>query len=609
MNLSKYNHRNHYLALEKLYAIPLIVFRMRQSTSNSNHLNRNDPPLSHQIALPNIRIWNPEFSTTFHGKLWPSFFENYKMTTQSGKDPLRRGTPPHERRDHLTKSPDFSALSLTRDRISQKIKALKESRNDYEKKYGPITSRKLPSSEISGENPPPKELEERSNYGWGETTYPPTDSESVSQKLPNFEISGQDLLQKELEKRSKYSWREIKDPPTNTLEGEESVHWLDALRSENLPRAEFWDRLRKIDLQPDPSYFEDLTQRKARLDAEMQRRAERTAEILQKKEELAALRSRERPPRRLTEKPPRRARRAGDRNSSEDEYQAREREKSRIRREYDEPSQLLDWTSLNVRDVNEGELWGSEDMEDWILPHEESQDPVIKAADAVEPTKPSDSDKSKGYEDAGDWWKPFQRPPRELVATTVKDPVRVKSSTKSEKRAEGLGAGGKHIQSFAGGRLPFHNEPESPLDAAERLGNQLDANEEYKHKSRYKRPSAVIFQEPLDANKENRHKHKSKGNYKSLSVMDDQEPLDSNKQDKIKKSTPMTDKAVQNAPLPVSSAARNNLNPRSLGWVEILILIVIGISLGGMALKITGATSDKKDITGSLKWGLGKTLE
>ncbi|THV50003.1 hypothetical protein BGAL_0169g00140 [Botrytis galanthina] len=584
------------------------------------------------------------------------------MTTQSGKEPLRRGTPPHERRDHLTKSPDFSALSSTRDRISQKIKALKESRNDYEKKYGPITSRKLPSSEISGENPPPKELEERSNYGWGEnkdlptdsesvsqkvpnseitgqdllqkelkerssygwgettypptdsesvsqklpnsettgqdllqkeleersnygwgeTTYPPTDSEFVSQKLPNSEISGQDPLQKELRKRSKYSWREIKDPPTNTLEGEESVHWLDALRAENLPRAEFWDRLRKIDLQPDPSYFEDLTQRKAGLDAEMQRRAERTAEILQKKEELAALRSRERPPRRLTEKPPRRARRAGDRNSSEDEYQAREREKSRIRRKYDEPSQLLDWTSLNVRDVNEGELWGSEDMEGWGKPPlEESQDPVIKAADAVEPTKASDSDRSKGYEDAGDWWKPFQRPPREPVATTVKDPVRVKSSTKSEKRAEGLGAGGKHIQSFAGGRLPFHNEPESPLDAAERLRNQLDANEEYKHKSRYKRPSAVIFQEPLD----------------------------SNKQDKIKKSTPMTDKAVQNAPLPVSSAARNNLNPRSLGWVEILILIVIGISLGGMALKITGATSDKKDITGSLKWGLGKALE
>ncbi|TGO34555.1 hypothetical protein BHYA_0192g00190 [Botrytis hyacinthi] len=455
------------------------------------------------------------------------------MTTQSGKDPIRRGTPPHERRDYLSKTPDSPTSSSRRDRISRERKVLEDKRHDYEKKYGSITSQKLPSSETSEQNPLQKELEERSNYGWGE----------------------------------------IKDYHTDSSEGEESVHRLDALFAENLSPAEFSDRIKKKNAQPGPD-IENLKQRNAELDATMQRHKGRTAEILKKKEELSAWRS--------TGKPPRRAGRVGDRTSSENEYQERERERSRRQREYGEPSQLLDWIVPNDRNMNGEKSWGYEDMEDWWEPtHEESQDPVIKAAGQTEPTKPSDSKKSEGYEDAGDWWKPFQREPREPVATTVKDPVRVKSSTKSTKLAEGLGAGGKHIQPFAGGHLPFHNEPESPLDAAERLENQLDANEEYKHKSKHKMPSAMDFQEPLD----------------------------SNKQDKIKESSPVTEKAIQNAPLPVSSAARNNPYPQDLSWVEILIFIVIVISLGEMALRIARVTSSTEDISGSLKWGLGKTLE
>ncbi|TGO15309.1 hypothetical protein BTUL_0042g00800 [Botrytis tulipae] len=485
------------------------------------------------------------------------------MTTQSGKDPIRRGAPPHERRDYLSKTPDSPTSSSRRDRISREIKVLEDKRRDYEKRYGSITSRKLPNSETSRENPPPKELEERSNYGWGE----------------------------------------IKDYPADSSEGEESVHWLDALIAENLSPAEFSDRLKKINAQPDP-YIEDLKRSNAELDATMQRHKERKAEIFRKKEELAAWKS--------TGKPPRRAGRFGDRNSSEDEYQRRERERSRIQREYGEPSQLLDWIVPDVRNVNGGKSRGYEDTGDWWEPtHKESQDPVIKAeAEAeAESTKPSDSGKSKGHENAEDWWKPFQRAPRKPVTTTLKDPLRIKPSTKSAEWEEGLGSVEKHIQPFAGGHLPFHNEPESPLDAAERLENQLDANEEYKYKSKYKRPSAVDFQEPLDANKEYIHKHKIKRNYKSPSVMNVQEPLDSNKQDKIKKSSPVTEKVVQNAPLPVSSAARNDRNRYTLSWMETLMVLVIGIAVGEMALRLLNIPADAEDISGSLKWGLGKTRE
>ncbi|KAF7896240.1 hypothetical protein EAF00_006254 [Botryotinia globosa] len=483
------------------------------------------------------------------------------MTTKSGKDPLRRGTPPHERRDYLSKAPDFPTSSSRRDRIVRQIKVLEDKRRAYEKRYGSIASRKLPNSETSRENPPPKELEERSNYGWGE----------------------------------------IKDYPADSSEGEESVHWLDALLAENLSRAEFSDRLKKINAQPDP-YIEDLKRSNAELDATMQRHKEREAELLKKKEELAAWRS--------TGKPPRRAGRIGDRNSSEDEYQRRERDRSRIQREYGEPSQLLDWIVPDVRNVNGGKSWRYEDTgKGWEPTHEESQDPVTKAEAEAESTKPSDSGKSEGHEHAGDWWKPFQRAPRKPVTTTLKDPLHIKSSTKSAKWEEGLGSRDKHVQSFAGGHLPFHNDPESPLDAAERLENQLDANEEYKHKSKYKKPSAVDFQEPLDASKEYIHKHKTKSNYRIPSVMNVQEPLDSNKQDKIKKSSPMTETIVQNAPLPVSSAARNDRNLYTLSWMEKLIVLVIGIAVGEIALRLSNFPADAEDISGSLKWGLGKTRE
>ncbi|KAF7940651.1 uncharacterized protein EAE97_006837 [Botrytis byssoidea] len=483
------------------------------------------------------------------------------MTTQSGNDPLRRRTPPHERGDSLSKPPNSPTSSSRRDRIARERKVLEDKRRDYEKRYGSITSQKLPNSKTSGENPPPKGLEERSNYGWGE----------------------------------------IKDYPADSPEGEESVHWLDALLAENLSPAEFRDRLKKINAQPDP-YIEDLRRSNAELDATMQRHKEKKAELLKQKEELAAWRS--------TGKPPRRAGRLGDRNSSEDEYQRKERERSRIQREYGEPSQLLDWIVQDVRNVDGRKSWGYEDTgEGWEPTHKESQDPVIKAEAEAESTKPSDSGKSKGHENAEDWWKPFERAPRKPVTTTLKDPLRIKPSTKSAKWEEGLGSGEKDIQPFAGGRLPFHNEPESPLDAAERLENQLNANEESKHKSKYKRPSAVDFQEPLDANKEYIHKHKIKSNYKSPSVMVVQGPLDSDKQEKVKKSSPMTEKIVQNAPLPVSSAARNDRNRYTLTWMEMLIVSVIGIAVGKIALRLSNIPADAEDISGSLKWGLGKTCE
>ncbi|KAF7939696.1 hypothetical protein BELL_0666g00050 [Botrytis elliptica] len=460
------------------------------------------------------------------------------MTTQSGKDPLRRETSSHEHNDYLTESLNESTSSSRRDRISQKKKALEEKRHNYENKYGSTTSQKPPSSKISGQDPPQNKLGKSSSYGWGE----------------------------------------IKDSPADSSEGEGGVHWLDALLAENLSPAEFSDRIKERNAQLDPD-IEHLKQLNAELDATMQRHKEKAAEILKKKEELSALKS--------TGKPPRRAGRPGDRTSSENEYQRVEGERSRRKREYGEPPQPFDWFTPEVRNVNGGNANGYEDMENWGKPtHKESQDPVIQAADEVEPTKPSDSDKSNEHENAEDWWKPFQRAPREPVTTTLQDPARVRSSTKSVKWGEGLGAGGKHIQPFAGGRLPFHNEPESPIDAAERLENQLRANEDYKHKSRYKSPT----------------------------VMDFEEPLVSSKQYKTKKSTPLHDKAVQNAPLPDPSAAR--INPHSqndhagkLSWMEIAIIVVIGMLLGRLALTITGVTSEKQDISGSLKWGLGKTVE
>ncbi|TGO60695.1 hypothetical protein BCON_0033g00070 [Botryotinia convoluta] len=471
------------------------------------------------------------------------------MTAQSGKDLLRRGTPPHELREYLTKPPNFPTSSSRRDRISRETKVWEDKRHDYEKKYGSSTSPKLPISESSRQNSSKKKLGKGSNHGWGG----------------------------------------IKDSPTDSSEGEGGVHWLDALLAENLSPAEFNEKINMKNAQPDPD-IEHLKQKNAEIEATMQRHKEKAAALLKKKEELSAWRS--------TGKPLRRVGRVGDRSTTENEYQRVERERSARQRQYGEPSQLIDWDKLKVQNKDEGKSKGYEDMEDWWKPtHKESHDPVMKAAGQTEPTKPSDSGKSKGYEDVEGWWKPFQREPRDPMITTLKDPVRVKSSTRSAKWGEGLGAGGKHIQPFAGGHLPFHNEHESPLDAAERLENHFDANEEYKYK--YKGSSVKKVQKPLDENEEYKYKHKSSSAKKI------QKPLDANKQEKVKKSSPIPDKAVQNSRL---SYFQNDYAV-DLSWIHILILVVTGMLLAELGLKIAGVTSDRQDISGSSKWGLGKTVE
>ncbi|KAF5869636.1 uncharacterized protein Bfra_010833 [Botrytis fragariae] len=470
------------------------------------------------------------------------------MATQSGKDTLRRKTPSHERREYLTNPPNFPTSSSRRDRISLERKVWEDKRRDYEKNYGSVDSQKLPRSESSGQNSSKKKSGNGSDHGWGT----------------------------------------INGSPTESLEGEGGVHWLDALLAENLSLAEFNDRINKRNSQPDPD-IEHLKQKNAELDATMQRHKEKAAAILKRKEELAAWR--------LTRKAPRRVGRVGDRSTTENEYQRVERERSRRHREYGEPSQLLDWDKPRLWNADEGKAKGYEDMEDWWKPTQnESQDSSTKAADEAKPTKPSDSEKSKGYEDVGGWWKPFQRPPRESVTTTLKDPVRAKPSVKSAKWGEGLGAGGKYVQPFAGGHLPFHNEPESPLDAAERLENQLDANEEYKHK--YKGSSVKKVRKPLDVNEEYKHEHESSSAKKV------QKPLDANKQENVKKSS-LIEETIQKSPL----LYFQNDHAADVTWIQILILVVTGILIAELGLKIAGVTSDRQDISGSLKWGLGKTVE
>ncbi|TGO27932.1 hypothetical protein BPAE_0034g00110 [Botrytis paeoniae] len=453
------------------------------------------------------------------------------MATQSEKAPPRRETPSHERKDHLTESPNFPTSSSRSDRIFLGRKVWEDKRRDYEKKYGSSTSQKVPSSKSSRQNSSNKKLGKGSNHEWGGT----------------------------------------KDSPTDSSEGEGGVHWLDALLAENLSPAEFNDRINKRNAQPDPD-IEHLKQKNAEMDAIMKRHKEKAAAILKKKEELSAWR--------LTGKPPRRVGRVGDRSTTENEYQRVERERSRIQREYGEPSQLLDWDKPEVQNINGG--------------------------------------KSKGYEDMEDWWKPFQREPRDPMITTLKDPVRVKPSVKSAKWGEGLGTGGKHIQPFAGGHLPFHNEPESPLDAAERLENLLGANEEYKYK--YKGASAKKVQQPLDENGEYKYKHKSssakkvqkpldvneeyKHKYKSSSAKKVQRPLDANKQEKVKKSSPI-EEAIRNSPL----SYFQNDHAADVSWIQILVFVVTGMLITELGLKIAGVTSDTQDISGSSKWGLGKTVE
>ncbi|KAF7905235.1 uncharacterized protein EAF01_005756 [Botrytis porri] len=473
------------------------------------------------------------------------------MTTQSRKDPLRRGTPPNERREHLSKSPNFPTSSSRHDRIALKRKVWEDKRRDYEKKYGSRISQKLPSSESLGQDSPNKKLRNGSDQGWGK----------------------------------------LNESPTDPSEGE-GVHWLDALEAENLSRTEFTDRIKKRLAQPDP-YFEYRKRKNAESDVMMQRHKEIAAVILKKKEELSAWR--------LTGKPPRRVGRVGDRNTSEDEYQRAERERSARRREYAETSQLIDWDEVKVWNADEAKLKGYEDMEDWWnLTHKESQDPVIKAASQKEPTKPSDSGKSKGYEDVEGWWKPFQRAPRESVTTTVKDPARVKSAVTSARWGEGPGGGGKHIQRLTGGHLPFQNEPESPLKAAERLENQLDANEEYKY--RYKNPSVKKVPEPLNINEEYKYK------YKSSSAKMIRKPLEANKQEQVKKSSPI-EEAFRNSPLSYFHYFKNDRAAADVSWKEILILVVTGMLVAELGLTIAGVSSDKQEISGSSKWGLGKTVE
>lgn len=455
------------------------------------------------------------------------------MSTQSGKDPLKRETPPHERGD--TKYSSFPISSSERDHISWVEKDWEEKRLDYE---------------------------ERQRYG-------------ASQKLPGSKGSGQNSPKKKLRNGSGHGWEENKDPPTDYSEGEGGVHWIDALFAENLSPAEFSDRIKQRNAKIDPD-IERLKQLNAEMDIKMRHHRETAAVILKKKEELAALRA--------TGKPPlkRRVGRVGDRSSTENEYQRVERERSARRKEYDEPSQLLDWNKPKVWNKNERKSKGYEDVEDWWKPtHREYQAPTVEVADESEPTKPSNLGKSKGYEDIEDWWKPTRNETRNSAISALEDRVRAKFSAEGVKWPEGLGAGGKHIQPFAGGHLPFHNEPEGPLDAAEKLQEQLDANEKNKYKYTSSAPKKV------------------------------QKPLDAIKQDEVKKSLPVPKEAVQISPLSASRNDRYSQNDYAVTWSgkRALIILVTGMLLAAIILRIKGVTPDRRDVSGSSKWGLGKTVE
>ncbi|KAF7946445.1 hypothetical protein EAE96_009443 [Botrytis aclada] len=489
------------------------------------------------------------------------------MTTQSGKDPLGQETPPHKHRDDKTTLPNVTTSTSRRDSIARKKKALEERQREFEKKYGSLTSKKLSSSQSTRQDSSKKELGKGPDHGWGEMIGPDQ------------------------------GWGGMKDSPTNSSEGEGGVHWLDALRAEKLSPAEFRDRINKRNAQPDP-YIEHLKQINADLEVTMQRHREKAAEIQKKKEELAEWRLTGKRPGRLEEKPQGRRRRPGSRSSSENEYQRVCREEYSRDRERQERGQFidLDLPRVPIRDREKTKEYG--DMEDWWKPtHNGSQDPVTKTTDeAEEPTKLSDLGKSKESEDAADWWKPFQREPRAPLITTLKDPARDKPSVKSVKWGEGLGGGGKPIQPFAGGHLPFHNEPESPLDAAERLEKQLNANDESKSKSKIS--SARKIQKPLNENAEYNYKHKNSPAQKI------QNPLGVNKQEKFKKSLHIPE-AIQN---PALSYFPNDY-AADLSWVQILILVATGMVLAVLGLKIAGVTSERRDVSGSAKWGLGKTVE
>lgn len=457
------------------------------------------------------------------------------MSTQSGKDLLKRETPPHERED--TKYSSFPISSSERDRILQVEKDWEEKQLDYE---------------------------ERQRYG-------------ASQKLPGSKGSGQNSPKRKLGNSSGHGWEEIKDPPTDYSEGEGGVHWIDALFAENLSLAEFSDRIKQRNAKIDPD-IERLKQLNAEMDIKMRHHRETAAVILKKKEELAALRA--------TGKPPlkRRVGRVGDRSSTENEYQRVERERSARRKEYDEPSQLLDWNKLKGWNRNGRKSKGYEDVEDWWKPtHREYQAPTVEVADESEPTKPSNLGKSKGYEDVEGWWKPTRNEARNSAISPLEDRVRANFLAEGDKWAEGLGAGGKHIQPFAGGHLPFHNEPEGPLDATAKLQEQLDANEENKYKYKYKSSAARKVQKPLDAIK----------------------------QDEVKKSLPVPKKAVQNSPSSASRHDRHSQNDSAVtwSWKRALIILVTGMLLAAIILRIKGVTPDRRGVSGSSKWGLGKTVE
>ncbi|TEY35223.1 hypothetical protein BOTCAL_0594g00070 [Botryotinia calthae] len=455
------------------------------------------------------------------------------MSTKSGIDPLMRETPPHERGN--SKYPDFPISTSERERISQAEKDWEEKELEYEK------------SQRSGD----------------------------SQKLPGSKSSGQSSPKKNLGKGSGHGWEDIKDPSTNSSEGEGGVHWLDGLRAENLSPAEFSDRIKQRNAKIDPD-IERLKQLNAEMDVQMRHHQETAAVILKKKEELAALRAKGNPP------PKRRVGRVGDRSSTENEYQRVKRERSARQKEYGESSQLLDWDKPKARNKNGRKSMGYEDIEDWWKPtHGEYQAPAVEVADESEPTKPSKLGKSKGYEDVEGWWKPSRTGIRNSAISTLEDRVRAKFSAEGVKWGEGLGAGGKHIQPFAGGHLPFHNEPEGPLDAAEKLQEQLDANEENKYK------------------------------YKSSAAKKVQKPLDAIKQDKVKKSLPVPKEAVQKSPLSASHNGPHFQNDYAVtwSWKRALIILLTGMLLAAIILRIEGVTPDRRNVSGSSKWGLGKTVE